>query len=624
MPQGGKDAPGAAARQEYDLHRHKILRVAVLRGLAVLFAVLVLYFIADVGFDGLQPDDALYYGTLSVFLMSAFALLGLTRHDAIGVTFLPIDGIMTLVVAMRLALSESTTVSGTALVLSLKMLGTALLLPWSPTMQVASAAVTISIYASMVALRLRAFDAPLEAHQAVGPLLAAALSIAGVSILERARSSLFASNQILRQSESRLRSLLEERERDARVAEGLARVGQDLVSALNTPRLVERLCEVTQRELRTDFADLFLWNAEQQQFTAAALVGGPSETQAVVRVLPLPMATVARVIERLEVDGFVQTGVDVDPGLLPLELQIPYGVTLTLFAPVHRDGRIVGVLASGFRGRREPLGAGEVKLATGIAQLASLALVNAELFSQLDRANRIKSEFVASISHELRTPMNVIIGYHELLLEEDFGPLSQEQRDTLLRLQQNSTQLLDLINAMLDLSRLESGRVNVELQPVDLAELLAAVEREAAEAHASPRLAFEWKVAQDLGVIESDPIKLKVILHNLLSNAAKFARCQVVVIARTVADGIEIAVRDDGIGIAPEAHRRIFDAFRQADASIGAHYGGAGLGLHIVHRLLELIGGTIDVDSELGHGSTFRVSLPRFVPGAAPAPSSEG
>jgi len=117
MEQGGKETP-SAARQEYDLHRHRILRLAVLRGLAVLIGILVLYFGADVAFDGLQAEDAVYYGTLSIFLVLAFALLGLTRQDAIGATFLSIDGLMTLVVAMRLALSESTTVSGTALVLS--------------------------------------------------------------------------------------------------------------------------------------------------------------------------------------------------------------------------------------------------------------------------------------------------------------------------------------------------------------------------------------------------------------------------------------------------------------------------------------------------------------------------
>jgi len=122
MEQGGKETP-SAARQEYDLHRHRILRLAVLRGLAVLIGILVLYFGADVAFDGLQAEDAVYYGTLSIFLVLAFALLGLTRQDAIGATFLSIDGLMTLVVAMRLALSESTTVSGTALVLSRADLG---------------------------------------------------------------------------------------------------------------------------------------------------------------------------------------------------------------------------------------------------------------------------------------------------------------------------------------------------------------------------------------------------------------------------------------------------------------------------------------------------------------------
>lgn len=594
----------------YEAHRQAILRTALFRALGLLGVVLVLYFLADATVEGIQVPDLLYYGVLCVFMVGSWLRLRSVAPAALERAYLPIDALLALLVASRLLLSPTTTISGTALILSLKMLGTALLLPWRPAYQIVGALATTALYGLMVSLRASVYETHVEVHQAIGPLLSAALSIAGTIILERARFGLFASNVTLRESEASLRVLLTERDENARVAESLARVGQELVSHVNKPDLAQRLCQVARAELDTDFADLFLWDEASQSYTAAALVGGPIEVQEALRVITLPPATVAAVLARLDADGVVQTGVEVEPGLLPLGLQSPYGVTLTLFTPVRRDGGISGVLAVGFRGRRTPFGAMDVKIARGIAQLASLALVNADLFTQLERANRVKSDFVASMSHELRTPMNVILGYHDLLLAGDFGAINEEQRDTLLRLQNRSRDLLDLINSMLDLSRLESGRVVVDLQRLDIAELAHAVEREAVEAWGVPSLRFDWQIADDIPPIYSDAVKLKVILRNLVSNAAKFAATRVAVEVRAAAGGVEIIVHDDGIGIAPEAQASIFEAFRQADESIGERYGGVGLGLHIVRRLLVMIGGTIGVESAPGMGASFRVWLP--------------
>jgi signal transduction histidine kinase len=251
------------------------------------------------------------------------------------------------------------------------------------------------------------------------------------------------------------------------------------------------------------------------------------------------------------------------------------------------------------------------RVAAGIAQLASLALEHARTVEALERASRLKSEFVATMSHELRTPLNVILGYHALLLEGAWGTLSSEQHEVLRRAENSAGELLELITETLDLSRLESGRMALDLADVSLAGLVADLEAETLSLWDRPGLTTTFEVADDLPLLRTDPLKLKVVLKNLITNALKFTENGSVRLAATrTADGVEIAVSDSGPGIAPAALAIIFDPFRQADGSTTRRHGGVGLGLYIVRRLLELLGGSVQVESELGVGSTFRVRVP--------------
>ncbi|MBI3783960.1 MAG: hypothetical protein HY270_11215 [Deltaproteobacteria bacterium] len=283
---------------------------------------------------------------------------------------------------------------------------------------------------------------------------------------------------------------------------------------------------------------------------------------------------------------------------------------LALSAALRRGGDIFGILTAGYRSEREGFTPQQKRIADGIAQLASLALENARLVEELERANGIKSDFVATMSHELRTPLNVIGGYSSLLLDGEFGPLNAEQIETLQRISESSMELRDLINATLDLGRLESGRIALDLEQVNLAAIFEDLKFEVRNLQKAS-VSCEWQLDADLPVLRTDPTKLKLVLKNIVSNALKFTeKGAVTVRARSQPDGVEVEVTDTGIGIAPESVPKIFEAFTQADSSMTRRYGGVGLGLYIVRQLLELLQGTIAVSSAVGQGATFRIRLP--------------
>ncbi len=240
-----------------------------------------------------------------------------------------------------------------------------------------------------------------------------------------------------------------------------------------------------------------------------------------------------------------------------------------------------------------------------------------------EAADRAKSEFLATMSHELRTPLNVILGYSDILLDGGFGALTTAQADILRRIDRNARVLFELISMVLDFNRLEAGRLPVSIQEVQVAELLGELQAETQEVCDHAGLVSGWQVEAGLPPLRSDPGKLKVALKNLIGNAVKFTKQgSITVAAQEQHGGVEISVADTGIGIPHEAFSLIFEPFRQIDSSDTRPYSGSGLGLHIVKRLLELLGGTITVESEVGHGSTFRVWVPRERP-AFPEVSSD-
>jgi PAS domain S-box-containing protein len=254
-----------------------------------------------------------------------------------------------------------------------------------------------------------------------------------------------------------------------------------------------------------------------------------------------------------------------------------------------------------------------------VAATADLAQQNERLLWQseeLAKANKLKSDFLASMSHELRTPLNAVIGYSSLLIDGIVGALSDGQRDYVRRSRLAAEHLLSLINDILDLARIEAGKMPVYVERVSLRELVDEMAQQVEPMVSAKNLAFTTAVAPDCPDMETDKTKVKQILLNLLSNAIKFTNKGAVHVAVTCANAeVRLDVTDTGVGIKPEEIDLIWEDFRQLDQSRTRSYGGTGLGLSITRRLTLQLGGRIEVRSTFGEGTTFSVYLPAVTAG---------
>jgi signal transduction histidine kinase len=294
------------------------------------------------------------------------------------------------------------------------------------------------------------------------------------------------------------------------------------------------------------------------------------------------------------------------------------GVAAVIVAPMLWEGRGIGCISVG-REAAGPFSEKDVALLKTFADQAVIAIQNARLFNeiqdksrQLEIANKHKSEFLANMSHELRTPLNAIIGFSEVLLEKLFGDVNDKQEDYLRDIYTSGKHLLGLINDILDLSKVEAGRMDLEPSQFDLPSAMSnalTLVRERAQRH---NMTLHLDVDPALTSVTADERKLKQILVNLLTNAVKFTPDggRIDVIARRLPEAFSIAVRDTGIGIAKADYEAVFEEFRQVGRDYTRKQEGTGLGLTLTRRFVELHGGHIGVESELGKGSTFTFTIP--------------
>lgn len=398
-----------------------------------------------------------------------------------------------------------------------------------------------------------------------------------------------------------------------RTIETIQEIGLSLTAELDLQKLVQAVTDAATELTGAEFGAFFynFVNEKNDFYMLYTLSGAPPEAFSqfpIPRNTPLfePTFKGERII-RLD-------DVTKDPryGKNPPHHGKPKGhlpVTSYLAVPViSRSAEVLGGLFFGhsqagvFTERHE-------KIIAGIAAQAAIAIDNARLYAKAEETSRLKSQFLAIVSHDLRAPLNAIMGYTDLLLEEVYGALKEDQRKPLEAVGKNVNDLLKLVNNFLDLSKIEAGKMPVDLALIDLSLLIQDVLVGMRPLLDQKSLDLQLKIDQALPTIESDPDKIKQILVNLISNAIKYTQKGGIII--TLKDcpekgRIQIAVEDTGIGIPSDALPKIFDAFHQADRKLG----GFGLGLSIVKELVQVLKGEISAQSTDGVGSTFILILP--------------
>jgi signal transduction histidine kinase len=296
------------------------------------------------------------------------------------------------------------------------------------------------------------------------------------------------------------------------------------------------------------------------------------------------------------------------------------GARTMLGVPLLREGIPIGMIVLMRRVVRR-FSDQQIDLATAFADQAVIAIENVRLFyeiqeksRQLQLASQHKSQFVSSMSHELRTPLNAIIGLADMLLANTAHFGTEKAQEPLRRLHAAGTHLLGLINQVLDLSKIEAGKLELNPQTVEIGPLIDEVIGTARQLAEQNKNSLALETQENLGALTIDPMRLRQILLNLLSNACKFTKEGAVTLrARKVTNGrdwVELTVCDTGIGMTPEQQAKLFEEFSQAEATTAQRFGGTGLGLVITHKLARMMGGEVTVASEPDKGSVFTVRLP--------------
>jgi signal transduction histidine kinase len=298
------------------------------------------------------------------------------------------------------------------------------------------------------------------------------------------------------------------------------------------------------------------------------------------------------------------------------------GIRTVLATPLLREGAPIGVIFIR-RTAVRPFSNKQVDLLKTFADQAVIAIENVRLFQEiqeknelLEAANRHKSQFLANVSHELRTPLNSIIGFTRLVLRKTEGQVEKLQKENLQKVLISSEHLLNLINGLLDLAKIESGKMEAYVETFKLDEIVRVATTTVEPMLKNGRVRLITEIAPNIPPLKTDRDKLKQAILNLLSNAVKFTENGEIKVAAWPENGnLKLAVSDTGIGMKKEALDLIFEEFRQADMSSTRRYGGTGLGLAIVKRFITLMGGEIAVDSEIGKGSKFTITIPMSLKG---------
>src|SRR5947208_5879725 len=383
----------------------------------------------------------------------------------------------------------------------------------------------------------------------------------------------------------------------------------------------------------TDAGSIYVHDEIRQEFQLQANYGMSDELIAALKDhhvdISAAVAQAAKQGEPVQVPDM-----RTEPPVPANELMLQAGYRARLLVPLMRFNEVMGALVV----RRKTPGEfskNTIDLLRTFAAQSVLAIQNARLFQeieekgrQLELASQHKSQFVASMSHELPTPLNAIIGLTEMMVTNAARFGTEKAVEPLRRVHSEGTQLLGLLNQVLDLSKIEAGKLELNPESVNLPPLIDEVIGTARPLAQQTKTQLVVDAQDNLGMLTTDPMRLRQILLNLLSNACKFtSQGEIKLNARRIANGrnwVEFAVSDTGIGMTPEQQAKLFEEFTQADSSTARRYGGTGLGLAITRKLARMMGGDVAVTSEQGKGSVFTVRLPSGAEAAAKAATNGG
>ncbi len=422
--------------------------------------------------------------------------------------------------------------------------------------------------------------------------------------------------------------------RQANRAEALLRVAAHLNAQLDMETLLEDVCRETIKALNVATATVLLHDETRQVLYPAANVGTSGA------LLKQAMSlSIADYEDHVQNYGAVPVILDwqAHPEYPDYALCVRLNIRTSASSRMIYNGTLIGVLAIATVGEVRHLTSDELALLQGLADQAALAIVNARQFQALEeskslleqriaeatsdlrrandelaRAARLKDEFMAGMSHELRTPLNAILGMSEILQEGIYGPLTEKQQRSLRTIEESGRHLLALINDILDISKIQAGKIELEIRPVSVESLCETSMRLIKQAAHKKALQVFTRIETESVLLPADERRLKQILVNLLSNAVKFTpeKGQIGLDVHTDEQMLSFTIWDTGIGIAPDDLQRLFQPFVQVDSSLSRMYEGTGLGLALVAELTQLHGGLVAVESEVGKGSRFTVSLP--------------
>jgi signal transduction histidine kinase len=404
----------------------------------------------------------------------------------------------------------------------------------------------------------------------------------------------------------------------------LGDVTQAVNSSIDLQTVLTTIVTTATQLSSTDAGAIYVFDEAAQEFRLRATYGMDDAIIAEIRNRHMRIGETAIGIAAAQRTPIQIPDVQNDPASPVLDVLVRAGFRAWLTVPLLGPDRAVGALVVR---RKQPgeFARSTVDLLQTFAAQSVLAIQNARLFDEIQEKNRQlqtasenKSQFVSSMSHELRTPLNAIIGLTEMMVTNAARFGTEKALEPLQRVNRAGTHLLGLINQVLDLSKIEAGKLELNPATVELAPLIDEVAGTARQLADQNKNRLIVEAPEKLGQVTIDPMRLRQILLNLLSNACKFTKeGEVKLNARRLVDGrdwIEVAVADSGIGMTPEQQAKLFEEFAQADATTAQRFGGTGLGLAITRKLARMMGGDVTVSSEPGKGSVFTVRLPTGAP----------